>query len=94
MRVWVKVRQQRSTILPPTPPKKSNNKAAADMMLPSFWDQVSYLVGHGSLLVDISRSSLLGAEGQTGIEINGTFRRTTQPIGPQTQRQHLLLAPL
>lgn len=67
------------------------------MILRFFLDQVSYLVGHGSLLVDISRSSLLGTEGQTGIEIKGTFHRTTQPIGPQTQRQvskGLLLAPL
>lgn len=67
------------------------------MMLQPFLDQVSYLVGHGSLLVDISRSSLLGTEGQTGIEINGTSHRTTHSIGPQTQRQvskDLRLAPL
>lgn len=81
----------------PIGPSKRVTTKQLLMMLQSFRDPESYLVGHGSLLVDISRSSLLGTEGQIGIEINGTFHRTTQPIGPQTQRQvskDLLLAPL
>lgn len=68
------MRQPRSTVTEIT---KKNQK---HLLMLSQFAQVSYLVGHDSLLVDIRSSSLLGTAGRSVSEMKGVFQRVSPLI--------------